>query len=301
MPIKNALDEPRKARYTGDMETLERFQEKFGTEKQCLDYLTSLRWPEGYRCPRCHHSAAWQISDRKYKCKNCHYQTTVTAGTLFQDSHIPLVDWLKAAWYLTSTEERKTARDLQKLLGLGSNRTALLLMDKYALVWEKSVEHHLKGVVEVQTRKILIPRKNGNAVVSFIAAAELQGSKVGRLQMGILREKYYRSENDFVRETILPGSKLAGVRWNNSNLLFASKEYSRIAKRPDYTFKYAMKALDDLEHSIDTIRKQKSTIPRYIREYCSRHNRFKGTGDFEALVKAALKFNPAPYGKLPAR
>ena len=183
------------------MDTLEQFQEKFGTEKQCLDYLTSLRWPEGYRCPKCHHNEAWQVGDRKYKCKNknCHYQATVTAGTLFHDSHIPLVDWLKAAWYLTSTEERKTAKDLQKLLVLGSNRTALLLMDKYALVWEKSVEHHLKGVVEVQTRKILIPRKTGNTVVSFIAAAELQGSKVGRLQMGILREKFYRSENDFVR------------------------------------------------------------------------------------------------------
>lgn len=283
------------------MDTLEQFQEKFGTEKQCLDYLTSLRWPDGYRCPKCHHNEAWQVSDRKYKCKNCHYQATVTSGTLFHDSHIPLVDWLKAAWYLTSTEERKTAKDLQKLLGLGSNHTALLLIDKYALVWDKSIDHHLKGVVEVQTKKILISNKNKKLVVPFIAAAELNGSKAGRIRIGILQDKFFHSENEFVQETILPGSKLAGVRWNNSNLLFASKEYSRIAKRPDYTFKYATKALDDLANSIDAIRRQKSTIPRYIKEYCSRHNRFIGTGDFEALVKAALKFNPAPYGKLPAR
>lgn len=276
------------------MDTLEQFEEKFGTEQQCLDYLASLRWPEGFRCPRCHHDEFWQIADRKYKCKNCGYQTTVTAGTLFHDSHISLDKWLKAAWYLTSTEGRKTAAKLKEILDLGSNRTALLVMDKYALVWDDCVDHRLDGVVEVQTRRIMVPSKKGKVSVLLIAAAELKGMKVGRIQMGIVRDRYYHSENEFVRETIIPGSKLIGVRWNDNNILFDSNEYTRDKKRPDYTFKYTTQALDDLVYSIREIQKQKSTLSRFMKAYCFKHNRLKGTVDFETLVRAAIASRPVP-------
>lgn len=283
------------------MDTLEDFEKQFGVEKQCLDYLTRLRWPNGYRCPRCHHDESWKISDKKYKCKNCGYQTTATAGTIFQDSHVPLTDWLKAAWYLTSSSGKKTAAELQKLLGLGSNRTAQLMMDKFSLVWDSCVGYQLEGTIEIQTRKILLPISKEKKSVLFIAAVELYGAKAGRVRMGIVREKFYQNENEFVRKTIAPGSKLLGVRWSNSNQLFQTGEYERTAKRPEYTFKYAVKALDDLASSIERIRAQKSTIPRYIRQYCFRKNRLLGKVEFETLLKAAIDFQPTPYGELPAK
>lgn len=280
------------------MDTLEQFEERFGTETQCLEYLTFLRWPEGYRCPRCQFSEAWKLNDRKYKCKRCGYQATTTARTLFQDSHIPLMVWMKAAWYLTQPGGKKKASDLQKLLGLGSNRTALLMMEKLALVWEGCVSHKLEGVVEIRTRRIKISNKKGNPPVLFIAAVELQGMKAGRMQMGIIHDKYYHSENEFVKQNIVPGSKLVGAGWNGNREL---KEYELTGKKRSFSFKHANKALEDLSRSIDTIRRQRSTIPRYIREYCFRKNCFQGEVSFETLLKTALEFAPAPYGKLPAR
>lgn len=274
------------------MDTLKQFNDKFGTEQQCVDYLASIRWPDGFCCPRCQYDEFWQIANRKYKCKKCGYQTTVTSGTFFQDSHISLDKWLKAAWYLTSTEERKTAVELQKLLDLGSNRTALLVMDKYASIWEGCVDHRLEGVVEVQTRKVVVSRKKEKKTVLLIAAAELQGLKVGRIQMGIVQENYYPSENDFIRKVITPGSKLIGVYWNDSNILFESNEYTRAHKKFNYTFKYTRQTLDKLAYFIQETEEKDSLISDYIENYHRKHNRLKGTVGFETLVRAAIASPP---------
>src|SRR5665647_3076269 len=71
--------------------SLLQFQKKFGTEKACQKQLFRLRWPEGFKCPRCGQMEAYFHSKRHlYQCKSCGYQASLTAGTVFHKTRTPL-------------------------------------------------------------------------------------------------------------------------------------------------------------------------------------------------------------------
>ncbi len=75
---------------------------RFSSEEACREYLFALRWPEGFRCPRCHGAEFWPLRGSLLECAGCHRQASVTAGTIFQDSRLPLTPWFRAAWWVTS-------------------------------------------------------------------------------------------------------------------------------------------------------------------------------------------------------
>src|ERR1022692_1648417 len=96
-----------------------------------------LRWPEGFRCPRCGGSKAWPFRSVRLECGDCGHQTSVrlecgdcgnqtsvTAGTIFQDTRKPLVLWFRTMWSVTSQKNGASALGLQRVLGLGSYKTA---------------------------------------------------------------------------------------------------------------------------------------------------------------------------------
>ena len=85
---------------------LAEFECRFATEEGCRDYLVQLRWPDGFRCPRCGCGKFWPHRVMLLHCAACDYQTSVIAGTIFQDTHVPLTLWFRAIWYITSQEER---------------------------------------------------------------------------------------------------------------------------------------------------------------------------------------------------
>lgn len=77
-------------------EILLEFEERFFSEEACRDYLFKLRWPEGFKCPRCQYGGAWHTNRDVYKCGNCGYHVSVTAGTIFHRSRKPLRLWFHA-------------------------------------------------------------------------------------------------------------------------------------------------------------------------------------------------------------
>ena len=64
-------------------ETALEFESRFATEEACRQYLYELRWPNGFQCPRCDGSKAWTTKRGPYRCSQCDYQASVTAGTIF--------------------------------------------------------------------------------------------------------------------------------------------------------------------------------------------------------------------------
>jgi len=67
------------------------WQSRFQTESNCLNYLQRLKWPTGFICPQCGHDRAYLIQTRQlHQCSACQRQTSVTAGTLFHSTHLPL-------------------------------------------------------------------------------------------------------------------------------------------------------------------------------------------------------------------
>src|SRR3974377_1401925 len=72
--------------------SLMQFQKKFGTEKACQKHLFRLRWPEGFRCPRCQHDQAYfQRTRNLYHCRGWGYQASLTAGTVFHKTVAQMV------------------------------------------------------------------------------------------------------------------------------------------------------------------------------------------------------------------
>lgn len=108
----------------------ESFLRDFGTEQQCIDYLRKLRWNGGFICSKCQYTMAWQLSEIKYKCQNCGYQSTLSSGTLLHGTHLPLTLWFKAIWYMVNLSYGTNVAQFQRSLNLGSNRTAIAMINK---------------------------------------------------------------------------------------------------------------------------------------------------------------------------
>ncbi len=141
--------------------TLDEIQSRFGTDEKARQYLEEIRWPNGVVCPHCKnadHKRIWEIKENPekkiraglYHCAECGKQFTVTVGTIFEDSHIPLRKWLVAWYLLCSSKKGISSLQIQRMLGLGSYRTALFMMHRirYALA-HPAFTGMLKGVVEV--------------------------------------------------------------------------------------------------------------------------------------------------------
>ena len=96
------------------------FEARFASEEACQAYLAQLRWPEGFRCPRCGQGKAWPVRGGILQCAACGRQTSVTAGTLFHRSKLPLRLWFRAMWWVTGHNHGTSALGLQRVLGRGS-------------------------------------------------------------------------------------------------------------------------------------------------------------------------------------
>ena len=93
-------------------------------EERCRLYLQALRWPAGVECPRCDENdrLLWLDSREKWHCYSCRYQFSVTAGTLFHSSHLPLWKWFVSVQLMTESRQGISANQLRHILG-GSYKT----------------------------------------------------------------------------------------------------------------------------------------------------------------------------------
>ncbi len=122
----------------------------FPTDEKCREMLTRLRWPEGVRCPRCNMDATELETEKTlYYCKQCDYQFSVTAGTIFNDSHLPLTKWFLATLLLCEAKKGMSACQIQRTLGLGSYKTAWYLCHRIRAAMIESQKTMLDGKVEM--------------------------------------------------------------------------------------------------------------------------------------------------------
>lgn len=94
--------------------TLEEFEARFSTEEACRDYLFKLRWPNGFRCPRCGNGKAWPVGEILFQCTRCNFQMPVITGTIFKDTHKPLSLWFRAIWWVTGQKNGASTLSILK-------------------------------------------------------------------------------------------------------------------------------------------------------------------------------------------
>src|SRR6266516_463886 len=191
--------------------TLQEFEARFSTEEGCREYLFRLRWPEGFRCPRCRGGKAWAVGATLLQCSDCDHQTSVTAGTVFQDTRKPLTIWFRAMWHVTSQKNGMSALGLQRVLGLGSYKTAWSLLHKLRRAMVRPRRDRLGGVVEVDEtywggeEKGVIGRLT-RAKALIIVAAQEDRSGIGRIRLRRIPDLSRKSLHGFIAQTIAPGS-----------------------------------------------------------------------------------------------
>ena len=132
------------------------FAERFPDDAACAKFLFEKRWPNGFVCPACGTPRAWELSAKRftYECADCGRQTSVTAGTVFHRSHLPLLTWFQATHAVTSHSNRISALQLQAQLGLGSYKTAWLMLQKLRRAMVDPDRTLLAALVEVDESDI---------------------------------------------------------------------------------------------------------------------------------------------------
>lgn len=129
--------------------TLIEFESRFSTEEACSSYLLKLRWPDGFRCPRCDGRKGWPVRINLIQCGTCGYQASITSGTIFQGSRMPLTLWFRAIWWITSQKNGASALGLKRILGLGSYETAWSWLHKLRRAMVRPGRDRLSGTIEV--------------------------------------------------------------------------------------------------------------------------------------------------------
>src|SRR2546428_4025357 len=109
-----------------------------------------MRWPEGFRCPRCASTQAWpRRAGGLIECAGCRYKASPTAGTIFDRTRLPLTVWFHAMWLLTHQKNGASALSLQRQLGLARYATTLMILHKLRRAMVRPGRDRLRGVVEV--------------------------------------------------------------------------------------------------------------------------------------------------------
>ena len=213
------------------------FEERFATEEECRHYLAQLRWPEGFCCPRCGHRKAWITKRRLYHCCQCEFQTSVTAGTILQDTRKPLRLWFRAMWHITSQKSGVSALGLQRVLGLSRYETAWVWLHKLRTAMVRPGRDCVSGTVVVDETYIGGPKpgKRGRGAAGkalVLIAVEDRGRHFGRIRLRRVSDASGASLIPAVQESVEPGSTVRTDGWSGYEGL-SSKGYDHVVVRQD--------------------------------------------------------------------
>lgn len=191
--------------------TLRELDSRFTTEGACREYLAQIRWPEGFECPECHGRKAWPTVRGLWMCAACGFQASLTAGTIFQDTRTPLTLWFRAIWWVVSQKNGASALGLQRILGLGSYRTAWTWLHKLRRAMIRPGRDRLSEKVEVDETLVggVEPgggRRHVGKKALVVIAAEVRGRAIGRIRMRRVADSSAASLLPFVQEAVGPGA-----------------------------------------------------------------------------------------------
>jgi transposase-like protein len=121
----------------------------FGTEDKCRELLVRLRFPEGPHCLRCKGPVVKLETEKQlFYCNSCDYQFSVTAGTVFNDSHLPLTKWFLTTHLLCQAKKGMSAHQIHRTVGM-SYKTAWYLCHRIRSAMVESQKVMLDGIVEI--------------------------------------------------------------------------------------------------------------------------------------------------------
>ncbi len=156
-------------------------------------------------------AASWWLADGRLSCSSCRKRLSLTAGTIFADTKLPLTTWFAAAWLVTNTKNGMSALSLQRALGLRSYESAWLLLHKLRRAMVRPGRDLLSGEVEVDESYVGGPtvgasgRGTGKALVAIAAQCRPEG-RIGRIRLAAIPDMTGASLHGFCLDAIAPGT-----------------------------------------------------------------------------------------------
>lgn len=285
--------------------TILELEKKFSTEAACAKFLADIRWTECFSCPKCGKNKYWQMASGLFMCASCYHQTSVKAGTIFQDSSIPLQIWLRAAWWLVAQKNGCSAKGLQRVLGLGSYETAWCILHKFRKAMVFQGRRQLSGLIEVDETYIGGERKGGpvgrgaeGKAIVIIAVEDKKDKGFGRIRAGVIADVSGDSIEAFLKENVEPKSRIRSDGWTG---------YSNV-RRSGYRHYATSKDLK-LVHRVASLLKRWLTgthqgavdhehLQSYLDEFVFRFNRRTSRSRgllFQRLIENSVRTPPVTY------
>ena len=197
-------------------------ERRFSTEEACRQYLYGLRWPDGFRCPRCSNVKGWHSRGGLIRCAECDYKTSVIAGTIFEGTRKPLMLWFRAIWWVTSQKNGASARSVQQVLGLGSYETAWVWLHKLRRAMVRPGRDRLSGIIEVDEMYIggEKPGKRGRGAEGkalVVIAAQQDGKHIGLIRLQRVTDASAQGLEPAIAQAIEPGNIVITDGWRGYN------------------------------------------------------------------------------------
>lgn len=252
------------------------------------------------------------MSDGLLRCRSCHRRTSLTAGTVFQDTRKPLRLWFLAMWFVTSQKNGVSALGLQRVLGLGSYETAWTWLHKLRRAMVRPGRDCLTGAVEVDETYVggAEEGKRGReaetkAIVAV--AAEKSGRGVGRIRLRRIEDVSGDSLLPFVQGAVVPGSVVHTDGWSGYSGLAAAGYKHQVT-----VIKSGAEPADQVMprvHMVASLLKrwligthqggiQHRHLDYYLDEFTFRFNRRHSQARgllFHRLAQQAVAIEPMPY------
>ncbi len=184
------------------------WQSRFHDEAACREALKALKWSDGFICPRCGHHHANFISSRAiYQCGACQHQTSLTAGTLFHRSHLPLQKWFWAIYFMGSDKGGISAVRLSQLIEVNWRTARLLLKKLRKAMGHKDNLYALHGTIEVDDALVggKHAGKRGRGAegkTAVLIACESREKRAGYIAMNAVDSVNHSTVASFVKNTI---------------------------------------------------------------------------------------------------
>jgi len=285
----------------------------FPDEEACWKALWEARWPEGFTCPRCGgQRSAWIATRRLAQCSACRYQASVTAGTVFHRTRVPLRTWFWAIFFLGRHKKGISALQLQRDTGLGSYETAWTLLHKLRSALRPR-PHHLRGDVEADEAYIGGHRPGwagrGVGKTGVAVAVESRGDNAGAARLAVIRHASTEELTGFVRGAI-EGTK--ATLYTDAWRAYAALSRQGVAHHPQLQGRgaQAVKILPWAHTVISNLKTwlrgtfhgvSPKHLQRYLDEFVYRFDRRWREPELSTFVlRRAARAGPLPYRELTA-
>ena len=290
----------------------DRFRAAFGTEAQCRAVLERLRWPRGFSCPACGHGGrAWLVERQLYQCNRCKHQVSLTAGTIFHATKLPLTTWFLAIHLLVTAKNGISSIELARRLGVKQTTAWAMKHKLMQVMLQREARKPLEGRIELDDAYLGGERrgKRGRGakgktplVVAVETTAERRPKKLKLLTVTGFRK---REVAKLAREHLLPGSNVLsdGLTCWTAVVGAGCKHFPMVTGSGRQAagwapFKWVNTTLGNIKAAIVGTYRQLSPAhaPRYLASFAWRFNRrFQLDSMLLRFVHSATRTQPLPY------